>query len=259
MDFLFFFISILFFLFLMVAYLFKVLRLSIPLVLIYLVFCFSHIVNQDLKEDTNLVAVSSNYSKNKFFKQEAASNERLKSQKPVINNKSRNKSNLNSKPIVSLNPKPIIIDSNTLIQRGNDKRKIFNKSAVLIDPKLVNEKKDTDYSSIKLKDIMICQSVYKRNPVRPGFEFTNNVDSLFCYTKISNSGEKKEIKHIWYYKDEKITSVVYNIKTSYNYRSWSRKTILPNQIGKWRVDIVDDKENVLGSSEFSISLLNDAY
>ena len=46
------------------------------------------------------------------------------------------------------------------------------------------------------------------------------------------------------FQDKLITSVVYNIKTSYNYRSWSRKTILPSQIGQWRVDIVNDKDEI---------------
>ena len=106
---------------------------------------------------------------------------------------------------------------------------------------------------------MICRGVYKRNPIKPGFKFTNNVDSLFCYTKISNSGSKQEIKHVWYYQDKLITSVVYNIKTSYNYRSWSKKNIFPRQIGMWRVDIIDSKGHLLGSREFEISSLNDLY
>ena len=106
---------------------------------------------------------------------------------------------------------------------------------------------------------MICRGVYKRNPIKPGFNFTNNVDSLFCYTKISNNGSKREIKHLWYFQDKLITSVVYNIKTSYNYRSWSRKTILPSQIGQWRVDIVNDKDEILGSRDFKISSINESF
>ena len=56
-----------------------------------------------------------------------------------------------------------------------------------------------------------------------------------------------------------ITSVTYNIKTSYNYRSWSKKTILPSQIGQWRVDIIDNRDRVLGSRKFQISTLNNAF
>ena len=68
-----------------------------------------------------------------------------------------------------------------------------------------------------------------------------------------------EIKHLWYYENKLITSVTYNIKTSYNYRSWSKKTILPSQIGQWRVDIIDNRDRVLGSRKFQISTLNNAF
>ena len=49
---------------------------------------------------------------------------------------------------------------------------------------------------------MICRGIYKRNPIKPGIKFINNVDSLFCYTKISNSGDKQEVKHIWYFENK---------------------------------------------------------
>ena len=37
---------------------------------------------------------------------------------------------------------------------------------------------------LKLNEIMICRDIYKRNPVKPGIDFINTVDTLFCYTKI---------------------------------------------------------------------------
>ena len=165
-----------------------------------------------------------------------------------------------SVPVVSLNPKPIVIDSNLIIQKDKEKinlveEKDYDDGSTLNEPKKVEDISNT----LSLNEIMICRGVYKRNPIKPGFKFTNNVDSLFCYTKISNNGSKQEIKHLWYYNDNLITSVVYNIKTSYNYRSWSKKTILPKQTGLWRVDIVDSKEKILGSRNFQILSLNDAF
>ena len=128
-----------------------------------------------------------------------------------------------------------------------------------ISAKIEHKDKDNSSEQLKLNEVMICRGVYKRNPIKPGFTFSNNVDSLFCYTKISNKGTKQEIKHLWYYENKLITAVTYNIKTSYNYRSWSKKTILPSQIGEWRVDIIDSKEKVLGSRKFQISSLNNAF
>ena len=164
-----------------------------------------------------------------------------------------------SKPVVSFNPKPIIIDTNLISQKEKERN---NPSGYESEEKITNiiKKEEEKISKqLKLNEVMICRGVYKRNPIKPGFTFSNNVDSIFCYTKISNKGPKQEIKHLWYYENKLITAVTYNIKTSYNYRSWSRKSILPSQIGEWRVDIIDDKENVLGSRKFQISSLNNAF
>ena len=104
------------------------------------------------------------------------------------------------------------------------KDKWFSKSLTIKD--LTETKEDSkSKNTLKLNEIMICRGIYKRNPIKPGLKFINNVDSLFCYTKISNSGSKQEVKHIWYYENKEVTTVSYNIKTSYNYRSWSKKTI----------------------------------
>ena len=114
-------------------------------------------------------------------------------------------------------------------------------------------------NTLKLNEIMICRGIYKRNPIKPGIKFINNVDSLFCYTKISNSGNKQEVKHIWYFENKEMTTVSYNIKTSYNYRSWSKKTIYPNQTGNWRVDVVNKIGDLLGSRDFTINSINTTY
>jgi Ca2+-binding EF-hand superfamily protein len=77
-----------------------------------------------------------------------------------------------------------------------------------------NKKQNSDLKTLKLNELMICRGIYKRNPIKPGINFINSVDSLFCYTKISNSGPKQEIKHIWYLEGIVMTSVAYNIKPS---------------------------------------------
>ena len=152
-----------------------------------------------------------------------------------------------------------MIDSNLVIHK--DKVGILSEKSDLKKNQIISTKEANEdiASTLKLKEIMICRGVYKRNPIKPGFSFSNNVDSLFCYSKISNSGPKQEIKHIWYFNEKLITSVIYNIKTSYNYRSWSKKNISSKQVGKWRVDIVDSKNRVLGSRNFEIISLNDLY
>ena len=105
---------------------------------------------------------------------------------------------------------------------------------------------------VGVKDIKICKRIYKRTPVGSDVVFTNSVDSLYCYTRIQNTGSKKEVKHIWYFENQIMTQVRYNVKKSNIYRSWTKKTILPHQIGKWRVDVHDNHGTIIGSKEFQI-------
>ena len=239
-----------------------VIRLSSPLVLIYLVFSFGYLIKQDFEEESMpnvMTNVDKDNNSSEGYVKDISSKQKLNLLNSQINDFEKEKTKEFSKPIVAFNPKPITIDSNLKIQKDKNRNK-SQETNLEKDNNLIVKNVDKDISSnLKLKEIMICRGVYKRNPIKPGFKFTNNVDSLFCYTKISNSGSKQEIKHVWYYQDKLITSVAYNIKTSYNYRSWSRKNISPNQVGKWRVDVIDSKDNILGSRKFDIASLNDLY
>ena len=264
MDLFFVTISLVFILFLFISYFIGIIKLSSPLILIYLVFCFSYLINQDslkkvIPDNDNIIDVDKDKYVLEDYDKDINNKENLNSKIFPINDFEKEKINDISNPVVSFNPKPIIIDSNLIIQRNKEKIKYDNSNLNKDEVEITKEINNDNLNSLKLKEIMICRGVYKRNPIKPGFKFTNDVDSLFCYTKISNIGSKQEIKHVWYYQDKLITSVVYNIKTSYNYRSWSKKNIFPRQIGMWRVDIIDSKGHLLGSREFEISSLNDLY
>ena len=256
MDLTFLLVTLILIIFLFISYLLRVIKLSTPLLLIYLIFCFTYIIDSETSKDNIIINDDINDIQNIKGDSEIVDNSFV--QNNNVNGLNEEKSEI-SKPVVSFNPKPIIIDTNLINQKEKERD---NPSGNEIKEKItLNTKTDEDKISkqLKLNEVMICRGVYKRNPIKPGFIFSSNVDSIFCYTKISNKGPKQEIKHLWYYENKLITAVTYNIKTSYNYRSWSKKTILPSQIGEWRVDIIDDKENVLGSRKFKISSLNNAF
>tara|TARA_B100001564_G_C20603097_1_gene653756 strand:+ start:106 stop:876 length:771 start_codon:yes stop_codon:yes gene_type:complete len=256
MDFTFLSVTFTLVIFLLISYALNVIRLSTPLIFIYLIFCFTYVIDSDKIENNDFKLDKIN--NNEDLKNFSEKVDTPLSKVGTIDDPDIKRSDI-SKPVVSFNPKPIIIDTNIII--SNDKVLSINEGSepIGIIPSNKSEAKDKSSDFLKLNEVMICRGVYKRNPIKPGFIFANNVDSLFCYTKISNKGIKQEIKHLWYYEDKLITSVTYNIKTSYNYRSWSKKTILPSQSGQWRVDIIDNKDRVLGSRKFQISSPNDAF
>jgi len=256
MDFTFLFVTLILIIFLFISYLLRVIKLSTPLFLIYLIFCFTYVIDNETNEDNIIIADDISEIN------EVKSNSKILDNSFVegrsIDDVNEKKSEI-SKPVVSYNPKPIIIDTNLINQKEKERANLDDYEIKDKNLKIKKEEKEENSKKLKLNEVMICRGVYKRNPIKPGFTFSNNVDSLFCYTKISNKGPKQEIKHLWFYEDKLITGVTYNIKTSHNYRSWSKKTILPSQTGKWRVDIIDSNENVLGSRKFQISSLNNAF
>ena len=260
-------ITVIFIILILISYFLRSIRYSYPLLAIYFFYIISIIFNNnpntdtvaDLGDSSKLFMKENNeklnVNDNEFFLKNNASDTLTRNDdknKTLVKNKTII---ANSKPVVSKNPKPIFIDT-SMIGNSSKPKKITNN-----DDNTNNIKSDDEIKTKKLKlnEIMICRDIYKRNPVKPGNDFINTVDTLFCYTKISNSGLKKQVKHVWFYENKEMTTVRYNIKPSFNYRSWSRKKIMKNQIGKWRVDVVDGNDEVLGSISFNINSINSAF
>ena len=211
----------------------KVPKASIPLVIIYIIFMISNTNEESRTKELN--------------------NKEIQTEVTDIDNKVNNKpSELKELPLVK--PKPLIFDPDIKIEKEikKEKKDSFQEKKVLA------EQNNLKKGILSVKDIKICKKIYKRTPVGADVIFTNNVDSLYCYTRIQNTGTKKEVKHIWYYENQIMTQVRYNVKKSNIYRSWTRKTILPNQIGKWRVDIHDNDGTIIGSKEFQIQKKTDS-
>lgn len=219
----------------------KVPKASIPLFIIYLIFSFTQFSSSENKpiEDTvDSYDNDQNNEKNSLSDLENVEEIKIRG----INN--------------YVEPKPLIIEDKSGLSdhKRNEKEKFKKPEKEHSNKKL---KSDDLNKPLILKDIKICKNIYKRTPVGADNIFTNNVDSLYCYTRIQNSGSKREVKHVWYYENQIMTQVRYNVKKSNIYRSWTKKTILSNQIGNWRVDIQDNNGTIIGSKKFKIKRLSD--
>jgi len=246
----FFLITLVFFIFLIIAYYLKVFRLSVPLVMIYCFYLFSLLIDNIGIDKNNF---DKNYDNNTNLLTNGNDNLLSRSSQ-----KKEKTGQIEPIPIVVENPKPIKIGPKSIINKLIPKIEDEEIETIEENNNIYTEI-DESKKLLKLNEIMICRGIYKRNPINPDNKFFNNVDSLFCYTKISNPGIKQQIKHVWYYMGKEITSVNYNIKQSFNYRSWSKKTILPNQIGKWKVEVIDNEGNILGSRDFEINSTSTSF
>jgi hypothetical protein len=181
--------------------------------------------------------------------------------KPIKNStlgteqKTATKFETNFEPLeTTIQPTPLTFDSGRT-KKTLLKKKIKDQSSKAINKHKAkkNQNQVAEVYTLRLRDIQICKNVVNRLPQGTDVFFNTNVDSLFCYTRIQNQGKKQEVKHVWYYEDQLMTQIRYNIKKSNIYRSWTRKTILPHQIGQWRVDIEDSAGKIIGSKEFRIT------
>ena len=225
------FITFTLFILLGVAYKLDIPKVSALLVIVYLGFLFlfkdsnqgfDNTITPDPLNDNNAVPGVNNFA--------------AKSGNPI-------KSNVKPKPLVL----PKTAPKRDQLVKTKEKPLGFSNQA---EPEKNNEPYKT---ALTLRDIQICKNVKNRNPVGTDIYFDNSVDTLFCYTRIQNSKGKQEVSHLWYFEDQLMAAVKYNIKTSNIYRSWTRKTILPNQIGVWRVDVQDSANVVIGSKDFIVS------
>ena len=215
----------------------KVPKASIPLFLIYLIFIIKNQPSNKANE-LNVDHQDITISKNEV----------------IVENEQNIDLSLKKKEVEKpIEPKPLTFDSNPKLI---EKNKIVKEK--IKSEKSVKKKSDKEKNiSLVVQDIKICKSIYKRTPVGSDVVFTNNVDSLYCFTRIQNPGPKREVKHIWYYDNQIMTQVRYNVKKSNIYRSWTKKTILSNQIGRWRVDIQDNNGTIIGSKNFEIKNISD--
>ena len=215
----------------------KVPKASIPLFVIYLIFIIKN-QSSDKSDEVKVLSQELTSSKNEV----------------IFENESNVDSNLKKNEVEKLiEPKPLTFDSEP---KSIDKSKVV-KNKVKYEKPVEKKPYKEKYNSLVVQDIKICKSIYKRTPVGSDVVFTNNVDSLYCYTRIQNSGPKREVKHIWYYNNQMMTQVRYNVKKSDIYRSWTKKTILSSQVGNWRVDIQDNNGTVIGSKKFEIKNISD--
>ena len=209
----------------------RVPKASFPLLVIYVIFIFNNRSSKTDSKEVNPNIINST--------QEKVIVEPKKETEP------------SPKELATIKPKPITFKSDNFQEKKTEEVKKETQSIKKIKV-LPKDNNDKSSPTLALKDIKICKRIYKRTPVGSDVVFTNSVDSLYCYTRIQNTGPKKEVKHIWYFENQIMTQVRYNVKKSNIYRSWTKKTILPHQIGKWRVDVHDNHGTIIGSKEFQI-------
>jgi hypothetical protein len=104
--------------------------------------------------------------------------------------------------------------------------------------------------ALVLEEIQICTTVEDRQPSGVKTVFPDNLDKIYCFTKITGAEEPTYVYHVWYFGNDEIARVKLPVKAK-SWRTWSSKKI-NMLLGYGYVEIVSESGNILGRAEFKI-------
>jgi len=104
--------------------------------------------------------------------------------------------------------------------------------------------------ALVLEEIQICTAVEDRQPSGVGTVFSDDLDKIYCFTKIAGAEGTTYVYHVWYFGNDEIARVKLPIKAR-SWRTWSSKK-LNMLLGYGYVEIVSESGDILGRAEFKI-------
>lgn len=103
--------------------------------------------------------------------------------------------------------------------------------------------------SIKIARSTLARAIQDREPVEPlGESIPRSVRQLYFFTEVAN-GAGHRLHHRWYYGDILMADIALPIGSD-RYRTWSSKRLSPAWQGRWRIDVTDEKGQVIARKHF---------
>jgi len=103
-----------------------------------------------------------------------------------------------------------------------------------------------------VNSIAFCEEIQDRVPVKPGDEFSHEIERVYCHTDINCRLEEANIQHLWYLNEKLVSTIDLKIGKARNWRTWSYKTMYPEAVGKWEVVVKIVDGEVLKMGQFTV-------
>lgn len=97
-------------------------------------------------------------------------------------------------------------------------------------------------SGLEVTRAAVCMGIDNREPQESGEKFAKDVGKVYCFSHIKGADRPLNIMHKWYYKYKLMSSIALRIKAD-NWRTFSYKTIAPDMVGEWKVEIVNSEND----------------
>ncbi len=105
--------------------------------------------------------------------------------------------------------------------------------------------------NIQVAEIKMCDNIENRAPIGIYPVFPNDIQKIYCFTKITGAIEPAVVYHVWRYDNQVMAKVKLDIRT-HSFRTWSSKNIMKDWVGYWSVDVTDADGNILDSITFEV-------
>lgn len=107
---------------------------------------------------------------------------------------------------------------------------------------------------LKITELAVTTKIVRGKPIDSVHRISSaSVKALYCFTRtVSDTGEEKAIRHIWFKDNEKVAEYDLPVKGK-RWRTYSKKAVDKGSAGDWRVDITDEEGKPLKSVRFRMN------
>jgi hypothetical protein len=107
-------------------------------------------------------------------------------------------------------------------------------------------------AQLKLFQGLMCEDIFSNAPRNPTIVFSIAQKKAVCFSSFDEVPQKTIIYHNWYHRDVPSAKIRLTLKPP-RWSTYSSIQLRRTDIGPWRVEITDDKGNVLGVLRFSVT------
>ena len=105
---------------------------------------------------------------------------------------------------------------------------------------------------LKLFEAVMCEEIYSETPRNPTSVFSAGKEKAVSFSVFDPVPQKTVIYHNWYHRDVPSARIRLQLKPP-RWSTFSSIQLRKTDIGPWRVEITDDKGNILGVLRFSVT------
>ena len=97
----------------------------------------------------------------------------------------------------------------------------------------------------------LAANVMDRKPVDVATSFPASAGKVYCYLEFSDVKNETAVNVVWTLRQNEMEKTQLTVKPYPKFRTWANKSLFGMK-GEWKVEVLDEKGNVLKSAKFTV-------